>query len=422
MSNAPLRDRMRPPAHLLAWLAAFGLVTAFLIWFARYVVPPDTLCADYICYWAAGKALVAGQSPYDVELQTQVQRAHGWDKAKNGLGAFDFLPFYYPPWFAMLCAAVVPLGYEGGRVAWFVVDADLIILSGFLLRRAVPGVPPTIPLFAAPVFIYSIASVLLGQTTPLVFFLVAAAWRLLEASRDRTAGVVLAWLTIKPQMTGLMLLGVLIWAARRRRWGVVMGFLGTLGLLCLASSLMVPGWLSQMLSAPRRTPNPAEIFPQIGTTWFLLLKTSGLPSWVFWPLYALVAAPLLVAVLQAALDRSRPLHDVLALGLLAAAIVAPYGRHYDFPLLLVPFLVLLGTRLSEIAGTALLVALLALPYLQYVLMAQFGLIGHTGRPNPEFLFAWIPLLLAATWWASSLRKGSRPVPEVLTSYTGGMGI
>ena len=72
-------------------------------------------------------------------------------------------------------------------------------------------------------------------------------------------------------------------------------------------------------------------------------------------LYALVAVPLLATVLKASLDRSKPLHDVLALGLLAACIVAPYGRHYDFPVLLIPLFVLLGTRLSEIAGAVLLV-------------------------------------------------------------------
>ena len=57
---------------------------------------------------------------------------------------------------------------------------------------------------------------MLGQTTPLVFFLIVAAWRLLEARRDRAAGGVLAWLTIKPQLTALLLVSLLLWAAQRR--------------------------------------------------------------------------------------------------------------------------------------------------------------------------------------------------------------
>ncbi|MBV8127927.1 MAG: hypothetical protein JO114_09775, partial [Planctomycetaceae bacterium] len=210
------------------------------------------------------------------------------------------------------------------------------------------------------------------------------------------------------QLTILVLPGVLLWAARRRRWGVVVGFAATLAVLALASWLLIPGWLGQMLDAPRQTPPPTENSPWIGTTWFLLLKSAGFRSWSFWALYALVAAPLLATVLKASLDRSKPLHDVLALGLLAACIVAPYGRNYDFPVLLIPLFVLLGTRLSEIAGAVLLVALLLLPYAQYWIMARRGLVGQIGRPSPEFLFAWVPLFLAGVWLTTAFQRSRRP--------------
>ena len=52
-----------------------------------------------------------------------------------------FLPYYYPPWFAMLTVALVPLGYYGGKVTWFVLIADLVLLTGYLLRKTIPGVP-----------------------------------------------------------------------------------------------------------------------------------------------------------------------------------------------------------------------------------------------------------------------------------------
>jgi hypothetical protein len=390
----------------LAPLLALGLNTVFWAWFARDVAPADKLCPDYICYWAAGRLLVAGESPYDVTRQTEIQHECGWDKQKNGLGSFDFLPFYYPPWFAMLCAALMPAGYTGGRIVWFVLNADLILATAYLLHRAVPGLPATIPLVSVPIFIFSVVTVILGQTTPLVLFLVVAVWRLLDSHHDRSAGLLLSWLTIKPQLTVLVIAGVLIWAARRRRWGVVLGFSASLAVLGLLSSLLIPGWLGQMLAAPRQTPPPTESFPWIGTTWFLLLKSAGLGSWSLWSLYALVAVPLLVAVLRTALAAERPLFDTLALGLLAACIAAPYGRHYDFPVLLIPMLVLIGTRLSDLGGTALLVTLLLVPYLQYLVMGRLGLIGPIGRPSPEFLFAWLPLLLGVVWFACSRRPAS----------------
>src|SRR5258708_35649817 len=113
-----------------------------------------------------------------------------------------------------------------------------------------------------------------------------------------------------------------------------------------------------MLSATRRTPPPTDYFPWIGPTWLLVLRSFGLGSWGVGVLYLAVALPVLGVVLRAALDPDRPLRDVASLGLLAAFFVAPYGRHYDFPILLIPLFVLLGGRLSEKAGNAVLMHLL----------------------------------------------------------------
>ncbi len=361
--------------------------------------------------------MLSGQSPYDADLQARVQHEFGWDKQKNGVGIYDFLPYYYPPWFAMLMVALAPLGYYGGKVAWFVLNADMVLVTSYLLRKTIPGVPPVVPLVAFPIFLFTVVTVVVGQTTPLILVLTAVAWRLLEARRDRTAGFALAWLTIKPQLTLLVLPGVLLWAARRRRWRVVVGFAASLAALTLASWLLIPGWLGQMTAAAKQSPPPTELFPWIGTTWFTLLKCAGFRSWGFWALYALVAVPLLGTVLRAALDRSKPLHDVLALGLLAACIIAPYGRHYDFPVLLIPLFVLLGTRLSDVAGGLLLVTLLLLPYFQYWIMVRRGLIGQVGRSSPEFLFAWVPLLLAGVWLTTEFQRWlrrARPTHEQAT--------
>ena len=397
MQHARFRSQIRP----LAWVIGLALATSLLVWVGRAVIPAGTACPDYICYWAAGENLLARQSPYDVEAQTRIQHALGWDRTKDGLGIYEFLPFYYPPWFAMLCAAFVPLGYETARIAWPMVNLELVFLTAYLLRDLVPGVPRSVPLAVVPLFIFTITAVIVGQTSPLIFFLVVVAWRLLEGGLDRAAGMVLAWLTIKPQLTAVLLLAVLLWAIRRGRWGVVQGFAAMLALLCLASFALLPTWLTEMLDATRRTPPPTDYFPWIGTSWYLLLKGAGLRSWWLLAAYMALAIPFLAAVLRAALDRSCPLRDVLSVALLAADFVAPYGRHYDFPLLLIPLLVLLGTRLSEHTGTALLVALLLLPYGHYMVLDRLRVwLGFTGRLNPEFTFVWIPLLLAVAWFAS----------------------
>ena len=107
---------------------------------------------------------------------------------------------------------------------------------------------------------------------------------------------------------------------------------------------------------------------------------------------------------RAAADRSRPLEDIIALGLLAPFIVAPYGRHYDFTVLLIPMYVLLARRLSEISGAILLFALVILPYIHFGVLVRFRQKYPSNvRLFPEFTFFWVPLLLMLIWLATEAR-------------------
>jgi hypothetical protein len=126
-------------------------------------------------------------------------------------------------------------------------------------------------------------------------------------------------------------------------------------------------------------------------------------------LYLAAALPFLVVLVRATLDRARPLEDLLSLGLIAPFILAPYGRHYDFTVLLVPVLVLLGHRLSERAGTALLVGVLILPYINLWIIAAFrARHASTIKLFPEWTYVWIPLLVIVTWFATeAARKPGR---------------
>ena len=391
----------------VTWLAAITLVTTLCVWRLLEIAPSERLVPDFICYWSAAKIIASGHSPYDVALQTELQHHLGWDKATDGLGKFDFLPYYYPPWFAAACALLIPLGYQGAKFAWFFINFELLLVTGYLLRDAVPGLPRSVPLVAVPIFILSVISLFVGQTSIPILFLAALAWRLLASGSDRLAGVALACLTTKPQVTVILVLALLLWSARRGRWGVVLGFALALGALTLASAWIVPLWPVEMLRASRLTLPPTFYFPWIGTTWFLILKTIGLQSWGLWAPYLAVAIPLFAYVTKAALDRSRPLEDLMALGLLAPFFIAPYGRHYDFPVLLIPLFVLMGRRVSEVAGTILLIVLIVLPYIHFGILMRFkDKYPSSVRLFPEFTFFWVPLLLMLVWLATEARAAA----------------
>jgi hypothetical protein len=401
----PSSPTVPPPDPAQPWRAAVALtlLAAFLVGVSPAVMDWGRMFPDFICYWAAGKILAAGGNPYDPALQARVQGEYGWDRQRDGLGLYDYLPFYYPPWFGLLFVPLLPLGFAGARTAWYFLNVEGVLLGGYLLS-GVPSVPRRLPLWLAPVFLFTLASVLLGQTATFVFFVLALSWRLLEEGRDRAAGAALAWLTVKPQLTAVLLLGLLLWLARRGRWRAVGAFLLTSALLAGGSALVLPDWPVQMLNAIRQTPSPTEYYPWIGNAWLLVLRSLGLGGPLLWAAYLALAVPFLVAVARAALSPAGRLADVLALGALAAFFVAPYARHYDFPVLLVPLLVAVG-RLPRVAGWALVALLTVAPYVQLLLLAQY----KAQQPEPgkflvESTFFWVPLLLAAVWPFAARRR------------------
>jgi hypothetical protein len=184
--------------------------------------------------------------------------------------------------------------------------------------------------------------------------------------------------------------------------------------LGIVSAWVVPDWPIQMLRAPRQSPLPTDYFPWYGTTWLLVLKTVGLHSWPLWIAYAALAVPFLLAVCKTAVDREGTLPDLFALGALATFFIAPYGQPYDFLILVIPFLVLMGGRLKDGPAALLLVLMIVLPYVHIHYIKSLSLWWIPAKPAHQVTFFWIPLLLAGVWVASSSRwKARRSLPEAI---------
>jgi hypothetical protein len=380
----------------------------------------EKMFPDFICYWASGKILSSGGSPYDSHLQAVVQSEYGWDRQRDGLGTYDFLPYYYPPWFGLLFVPLVPLGFAGARVAWYFLNLVGALATGYLLSGTVPGVPRRLPLLLVPLFLFTVSSLVLGQTGTFIFFVLTLSWRLLEKGRDRIAGMVLVWLSVKPHLAVVLLLGLLVWLARRRRWQVIGSFFLSAAVLAAGSALLVPDWPLQMLNAIRQIPSPTEYYPWIGNTWLLVLKSLGLGGSLLWGAYLLLAGPFLIAVARTVLSPASRLEDLLSLGILAAFFVAPYARHYDFPVLLIPLLVAVG-RLPRPPGMTLMVLLVCAPYVQLFVLAQYKAQQHSSvKFLVESTYFWVPMLLATVWAFPAARsKGcSHPYSRAVLSPVG----
>jgi len=400
----------------LVWTFGFVLVTILLVIPAYAVIPPGRVCPDFICFWTSAKLLASGQNPYDPALQTTLQQGLGWVKADDGIGLYDFMPYYYPPWLGLLCVPLLPLGYPLAKIVWLVINFELLLLTGWLLKTIIKSLPRLVPIVVVPGFILSLSALVMGQVSPLVLFLIVVTWKLVNVRRDDAAGCLLALAGFKPQLTGLLWLGILCWSARQERWRIVRGFGVTGAALCLTSTLVTPTWLTAMATATRVTPPPNAYFIGLGTTWFSVLKAARPPAWVLWGGYLLVALPLLAAGLKLVLDRSRRIDDVISVSLIGSFFLMPYSRAYDFPVLLIPALVLVGNYLRERSAAVLLFVLMVLPYAQQMWLNRIEYGRDTTKLHPEFTYFWLPLLLAASWWYAK-RTISIPSGECQTPLT-----
>jgi hypothetical protein len=379
---------------------------------------------DFLCYWTAGKLLSQGQSPYDPEAQTRLQHDLGWNKDLRGGGRYDFLPFYCPPWLALFTMPFGVVGYPAAERMWFFCNIEFLLVASLLLKTNLPSIPRLAPPIVLFTFFPTLLAVFAGQTTPLILLSITASWCLIDNHRDLAGGLVLAAVTIKPQLAAVVVAGVLLWALRRQRWRVLGGFAVGLGLLCLVSTAILPAWPIQLLRATRVTPLPTDLWPWVGTSWTLALRTIGLHGRTLWLAYAAASAPMIALALGAAWNCARPLREVLALGSIAAFFVSPYTQLYDFPILIIPLLVLLEGGLARWSGTALAATFTILPYINILLIYYFHVHYKNLSQFDKSTMVWLPCLLAVivlVTWRRQNRGFSGIIPCHCRSTSPGEG-
>ena len=91
----------------------------------------------------------------------------------------------------------------------------------------------------------------------LVIFMLATAAAVTVRGRLLLGGFLLAWATIKPELSGLTILWFLLWAASRwaERKTLIWGFVGTMATLLIAAEMVSPHWTGRFFAALKEYPN-----------------------------------------------------------------------------------------------------------------------------------------------------------------------
>jgi Glycosyltransferase family 87 len=234
-------ERMRKFAA--AAIVAAGFFALTLI-YAVSLTDSEAAKRDYIGYWAAGKQIVHGASPYDTQAVLQMEEA-------VGLGNDQIKITPSPP--AGL-ALVVPLGFfgaKGGLVFWTMLQ--LASLAGSIwIVWILQGRPPTRMHLFGFLFAPALACIMAGQLG--VFFLLGVALFLLwHEDHPLLAGAMLFPCALKPHLFLPVAVVLILYCARRKAPGILIGFAAA-----LAASNAIVWWFDPRVWAQYRDMMAAE--------------------------------------------------------------------------------------------------------------------------------------------------------------------
>jgi hypothetical protein len=243
---------------LIVTLATWLYVHRILGPWRHYVnVETGTMKADlgdlYTPWVASRELLIYKRNPYSPEVTHEIQMAfYGriitQPPNAPASAALDEQRFAYPVYAIFFLAPTIHWTFAALQT-WALVVLALLTAIGVLLWFDTLRWLPSRPTVAAVVlFTLSTPPIVQGlrlrQLGLLAGFLLALAAWCVSRNHLWAVGVVLAFSTIKPQMTVLPLLWFLCWALGdwQKRWPLITAFVATLSALIGAGELLLPGW------------------------------------------------------------------------------------------------------------------------------------------------------------------------------------
>ncbi|TAM74906.1 DUF2029 domain-containing protein [bacterium] len=184
------------------------MLAAVLVLAAVAAIPhparePGVTTRDFEAYWAAGRAALAGRSPYSgAALWVAEREVPGVDTERE-----ELLPFVSPPAVVPLFAALARLPYEHARLLWLAMLTVCCALGTWASFAAAGWSPRegSLAALAALTFSPLTATLALGQLAGLSFSLLALALLMLPRP---WSGIALACSALQPNLTLAALAGL----------------------------------------------------------------------------------------------------------------------------------------------------------------------------------------------------------------------
>ena len=232
---ATRRSPWRMAAAACIVLACASLVLGM---FAAFLTDKNAAERDFIEYWASGQQLVHSANPYDPDSLLALERRAGLEDREPRVSLS-------PP---LVLFLTIPLGFVGpkaGLILWLIVLNGALAASIWILW-ILRGRPQNGLQFCGFLFAPAVACLMAGQLG-LFLLLGVVLFLYFKEVRPLLAGAALLPCAFKPHLFLPFSIALLLWMVERRRFRVLLGFLGMVLISCGLALSFDPHVFSQYL-------------------------------------------------------------------------------------------------------------------------------------------------------------------------------
>ncbi len=348
----------RLPDALNARRALIYALALVLMTFLPYLVPVgaavvqrtfplfssgNPIGGDLASHLLGGKLLLDGELGHLYDLDAQAAEWRSW------LPDADVNPYVSPPFMSLVYAPLATLPYGVALALWTVISAGLIVVSLRLLWPMVPNLHGLrehgllMHVLCAPPALYLFLG---GQDSAVSLALLAGGLSLFRSGKPMTAGALLGFGVLKPQL--IAVIPILLIA--QRRWRALGGWAGVAGSLTVLSMAMVgTDGVRDYMALPRSDFYRVNVVE--GRGWemqsFVALARALLPAGaaaavtIVTILVGAGAVGLLVRSARRTRNDDQAFTRLFALALLTIPFMSPHLFLYDCLVLVIPVLFLL---------------------------------------------------------------------------------
>ena len=332
---------------MIALLVIFagGLAARGALWYQT---------TDFFCLYHGAHSLVIGVDPYN-EAAWQAATGGLYPDPRGGVAPAPCPGRYgYPLWTAV---ALLPLGVmpiEAAATAWMALSIGAALVGIVAAWSAFGGTSRYAGVFAASVVMSQPFWILLisGQISGITLGLAGLVASAIARERQRTGGIALALLALKPQTSAVAIPVAFLQALAQGRRRFAIAALATGALMLIVPLLFVPTWPLEWLGevSGRRL----RVISQLPTAWGFAAQTLGDPAWG-----AALLAIVVVATVLIARGHADPV-TVFVLSLPLSLFATPYAWTYDYLVLAVAWGFILACAECTRGATRLTLLLAAL--------------------------------------------------------------